>query len=344
MTKRPPTKTRIKTKPKTRLPAPVRGVRPSQPLSARSLSRIFLQPSLLYFNAVATHLSMREAARRLNVASSAITRQVNQLEQGLGVELFQREGRRLKLAPAGESLFRHTQRLDTTLEAAVADLALLRGLKTGIVRIATVESVGLSLLPDLLAEFGARFPRLHLDVSVVSSAEVVARIVDQRADLGFSFLAKPTKEVDVAIRRDVEIGVVMHPTHPLVEASSLTIAACLDHPFVVAKPEISIREVVEPFMHRTSLTLPPFIEVDSIRMLVELALTGRYVSIMTPIGVQKELESGALVFRPLEDEGLPRNRFGIIIKAGARLGFAPAAFFDFARESFETAQLPGSAK
>jgi DNA-binding transcriptional LysR family regulator len=311
-------------------------------LSPALLARVFHQPALIYFNAVAQHLSMREAARQLSIASSAIARQVGYLEDSLGLELFLREDRGLVLTPAGEILFRHTRNLVLPFQEAIAELDLLRGLKTGTVHVATVESVGLSLLPGLVAEFGQSFPRLHLCVSVLSSHDVAAKIIDGSADIGFSFIVKPVPEIAVAIRRDVQIGVVMTPDHPLAALERLTLADTIDHPFAVATPEISIREVIEPFFQRSNLARRPFVEVDSIRMLVELACTHRYASIMTQIGAQNELDRGELIFKPLADAHLPTNRFGIIVKAGATMRFAPAAFLDHAKRWFETASLPGA--
>jgi DNA-binding transcriptional LysR family regulator len=312
------------------------------PLSPALLARVFHQPSLLYFNAVAEHLSIREAARRLNVASSAITRQIAGLEDALGMALFQREGKRLVLAPAGEILLRHSRRLTAPLEAAVNELDMLRGLKTGSVRIATVESVGLSFLPALLASFGQRYPRLHLDVAVTTSADVIARVLNEQADLGLGFVAGTQRHISLAFRRDVTIGVVMRPDHPLATQSSITVSDCLAYPVAVAKPEISIREVIEPFLQRSIHARTPMLEVDSIRLLVELALLGHHVSIMTPIGAQNELRSGALLFRPLDDLGLPSNRFGLMVRAGGDLHFAPAVFLDHAKHYFGAIELPGA--
>lgn len=311
-------------------------------LSASLLARVFHQPSLLYFNAVATHLSIREAARRLNVASSAVTRQVAQLEDALGITLFLRDKRRMRLSPAGEILFRHSRRLTAPMEAAVSEIELLRGVRAGVVRIGTVESVGLSFLPRLISDFGQRYPRLTIDVSIVSSSEVVERLVEERVDIGFGFIAKQPRQVDIAFRRDVHIGAIMTPDHPLASAQKLTMDQCLDHALAVARPEISIREVIEPFLRRSGVTLPPMVEVNSIRMLVELALGGHYLSIMTPIGAQNEIADGRLVFKPLTDNGLPTNRFGILVRAGSSLHLAPAIFFDHAKGYFEELQLPGA--
>lgn len=311
-------------------------------LSPALLARVFHQPSLIYFNAVAEHLSIREAARRLNVASSAVSRQIAHLEDALGLPLFEREARRLKLAPAGEILYRHTRRLAIPIETAISELDMLRGLRTGRVRIATIESVGLSFLPRLIAEFGKRHPRIHLDVAVTPASEVTARLAARRVDIGFGFISRTPPKIEVALRRDVRIGAIMSPDHPLASIPNLTIADCIGYPMAVAKPEISIREVIEPFLLRTVPALPPLVEADSIRMLVELARSGHYVSVMTPIGAEAEIASGALRFRRLEDPGLPLNRFALMVAASGNLGFAPAVFFEHAQHFLSTIELPGA--
>ncbi len=258
------------------------------------------------------------------------------------MELFQRENRRIKLTPAGEILYRHSRRLLAPMEAAVSELDMLRGLKTGTIRLATVESVGLSFMPKLIADFCQRYPRLHLDISVASSAEVIARIVEERIDIGFGFVAGMPKGIEVAVRRDVRIGAVMRPDHPLAGEATVTLAACLAHNVAVAKPEISFREVIEPFLQRMAISRLPLVEVDSIRMLVELAQIGHHISIMTPIGAQNEIQRGELVFRPLDEPGLPTNRFGLLVRAGGNLHFAPAVFYEHAKQHFEAIQLPGT--
>jgi DNA-binding transcriptional LysR family regulator len=310
-------------------------------LSPNLLARIFWQPSLIYFAAAADHLSIREAARRLNVVSSAVSRQISQLEDALGMALFNRDGHRLSLTPAGEILRRQARRVTAPLEAAISELDMLRGLRTGVVHIASVESVGLSFLPSLLADFGRRYPRLHLDVSITSAASVNAGLLDERFDVGFGFLAKASPRIEQGVRRDVPIGVLMRPDHPLAGVRRLTLSACLSHPIALGKKELSIRDVIEPFLMRSTYSLPPFVEVDSIRILVELAHQGHHASIMTPIGAHAEIAEGRLIFRPLEDPGLPTNHFSLMVKAGGGLHFAPAVFYEHAKQHFSALALPG---
>jgi DNA-binding transcriptional LysR family regulator len=303
---------------------------------------MFHQPAMIYFQTVAELLSVRECARRLNVASSAVSRQIAQLEDALGMALFQREGRRLKLTAAGEILFRHVRRVAAPLEAAVSELDMLRGLKTGSVRIATVESVGLSFLPPLLTAFSQRHPTLHLSVEVTSSADVIARLIDESVDVGFGFVTTPSREVEMAVRRDVSVGVLMRPDHPLARLQRLKLVDCFAHPVAIGTRELSIRQAIQPHLDASASMRPPLLEVGSIRMLVELAEAGHHVSIMTPIGAHNEISRGSLLFRPLDDPGLSTNRFGLMVRAGADLHFAPAVFYEHAREHFRSLELPGT--
>ncbi len=179
-------------------------------------------------------------------------------------------------------------------------------------------------------------------MSVTSSADVITRLIDEKVDIGFGFVAKTPRQIEMAIRRDVPIGVLMRPDHPLASAPLLTLSDWVRYPLAIAKPEISIRELIEPFLQQSELSLSPPIEVDSIRMLVELAQFGHYASIMTPIGAQGEIASGALIFRALQDPGLPTNRFALLIRTGAAgLHFAPAVFYEHAKHYFGTVELPG---
>jgi len=303
-------------------------------LSPVHLARLFHTPSLIYFVMVAETLSMRETARRMNIASSAVARQIGHLEQTLEMALFIREARRLRLTPAGEILLRHTKQLMGPLEAAVSELSLLAGLKTGTVRIATVESVGLTILPSIIADFGTHYPSLHVDIRMASAQEVIEMVVGSDVDIGFTFLASQRREIEIAIRRDLPIGAVMRADHPLANEARLSFATCFGHPFAVPRHGLSIRDVMEPFLGQGGSRGRSFVEVNSIRMLFELAKTGRYLSFMTPLGIERELASGEVVFRPIADKGLALNRFGMVIRKGGDLRFAPAAFFNLASSHF----------
>ena len=101
---------------------------------------------------------------------------------------------------------------------------------------------------------------------------------------------------------------------------------------------------VQPILDASPSVPPPLLEVGSIRMLVELAEAGHHVSIMTPIGAHNEISRGSLLFRSLDEPGLSANRFGLMVRAGTDLHFAPAVFYEHAKEHFRGLELPGAAR
>lgn len=309
-------------------------------LSPQLLTRIFHQPAMVYFKGVAETLSVRECSRRLNVASSAVSRQITQLEDALGMTLFQRDGRRLRLTTAGEVLYRHVCRLSAPLEAAISELDMLRGLKTGSVRIATAETVGLFVLPQLIAGFMERYPTIHVDVTVTSSSDVIKQLAEEHVDIGFAFVTRPPTMVQMTTQHEVLVGALMRRDHVLAHVPRLTLADCFAHPVAIGKAGLSIREAIDPLLEGSNLLKRPVLECGSNAMMVELARIGYHVSIMTSIGAYSETENEDLIFRPLEDAELPSHYFGLMARVASNLHFAPAIFHSYATERLRKVSWP----
>lgn len=311
-------------------------------LSTQLLTRLLYQPAMIYFRAVAETLSVRECSRRLNVASSAISRQIAQLEDALDMSLFQRDGRRMRLTPAGEVLYRHVCRLSAPIEAAISELDMLRGLKTGTVRIATSETIGLFVLPQLISGFMARYPTIHVDVTVTSSSDVIKQLDDEHVDIGFAFVTGPPRLVQMSTQHEVLVGALMVRDHPLAQVPRLRLADCFAHPVAIGKAGLSIREAIDPLLEELNLLKMPVLEVGSNAMLVELARTGYHVAITTSIGAYSETGNENLLFRPLEDAELPSHFFGLMVRVGASLHFAPATFHGYAVERLRQNPWPNT--
>src|SRR5687767_14730414 len=140
-----------------------------------------------YFAAVAEAGSVRGASQSLNVAASAVSRQIILLEQQFNLSLFERRGRRLKLSAAGEILLDGLKSAVQGHEATLDHLNALRGLKRGRIRIATVESSSVSALPGLLAQSATDHPGIEVVVTVAGSDAVTDLVRSHDADIGFTF-------------------------------------------------------------------------------------------------------------------------------------------------------------
>ena len=268
-----------------------------------------------YFMAVAELGSVRAASRDLNVAASAISRQLILLETALGNRLFDRSGRGLKLAPAGEILLRGLRRAAQGHENTLDELAALRRLTRGLLRIATVESVSASVLPDMLEHFMRSYPGIQVAVTVAGSEAVTQLVREHQAELGFTFNPSSLDGLEVLASRDLDLGAIMAPDHPLASAKKLSLADCAAHPLAWPSPGLSLRAILDSIP--AARKLRPAFECNSLRLMASLASRGSCIAFQTVIGIERELAAGTLVFVPLSDKRLPVDRLRIVARTGA---------------------------
>lgn len=297
---------------------------------AQDLSRNLYSPAMRYFLAVAEAGSIRSASRELNVAASAINRQVLWLEDALGLQLFDRVGRRLRLSQAGELLLAHIRRTYSDFEGTVAELDALKGLRRGTVTIASVESVAEQLLPAVISSFRKSYPGIHVSVSISSSKEAARKVEAAEADVGFTFDPPETSALTIAFHHDLVIGALMRPDHPLAASKELGLQDCLGYPLALPAEGLSLRtriDVVRAHIPGVSRT---YVEANSLRLMRVLAREDQVIGFQTRIGCEDELASGSLVFKPLSDKPLQADRLCVVTSSLRALALAPGMFFDHA--------------
>ncbi len=276
----------------------------------------FLAKGYRQFLAVAETGSVRAAARQLNVAASAISRQVTLLEEQLGTALFERSGRQLTLTEAGSALLRGLNATARDHEETLDHISALRGLTRGHIRIATVESITASILPDALAAFSKTYPGLQVSVTVAGSDAVTALVRDHAADIGLTFNPTSLAGLDAYLTRDLPIGAALSPKHPLAKARKLTLAECLAHPVAWPAQGLSLRSILERKPSLRKHGVAPLFECNSLRLMASLARRGSCIAFQTRIGIEQDLADGKLVFIPLADRDLPIDRFTIVRRTG----------------------------
>jgi len=295
-------------------------------------ARLLYSPALRYFAAVAEHGAIRAASRELNVASSAVNRQILWLEDSLGVPLFERVGRRLQLSPAGDILLRHVTHVLRDFEETASEIDALKGLKRGIVRIASVESVATELLTDLAASFGEAYPDIQLKITVTHANKITRLVTDSEVDIGFTFDPGSDDTLSIGYERDFEIGAVVKKNHPLATQDTVSFASCVEYPIILPAKGLSLRAALDKMLSNTDASV--FAEVSTLQMMRKLAQKGLGVCFQTRIGLEDQMQEADMVFLPLNDEALPKNRLAIITHAQRQLKLAPAMFVSHARQHF----------
>ncbi|MHA7772813.1 LysR family transcriptional regulator [Roseibium sp. M-1] len=297
---------------------------------AQDLSRNLYSPAMRYFLAVAEAGSIRAASRELNVASSAVNRQVLWLEEALGMQLFDRVGRRLRLSQAGELLLAHIRRTYSDFEGTVAELDALKGLRRGTVSIASVESVAEKLLPAVISSFRKSYPGIHVNVSISSSREAARKVEAAEADVGFTFDPPETSSLTVAFHHDLVIGALMRPDHPLAGAKALSLHECLRFPVALPAEGLSLRTRLDVVRSRIPGISRTYVEANSLRLMRALAREEQVIGFQTRIGCEDDLANGLLIFKPLSDAPLQADRLCVVTSSLRALALAPGMFFDHA--------------
>jgi DNA-binding transcriptional LysR family regulator len=296
----------------------------------------FLAIGHRYFAAVAAAGSIRAASRELNVAASAISRQLLLLEAQLGLDLFERHSRQLRLTTAGEVLLAGLRNAHAQHEAILDQLAALRGLKRGRVRISAVESISASLLPALLIAFTDAYPGIDLSVTVAGSDAVTELVRQHEVDVGFTFNPGSLEGLEVEFTRNMQLGAIMAPGHPLAKASRLTLADCLAHPVAWPSRGLSLRAILDRALGSRQAIPHLRVECNSLRMMAALARHGNCIAFQTEIGVEDDLAAGTLVFVPLVVRKMPLDQFMVVRRSGSKARPAIDAFLAVARQYLAT--------
>jgi DNA-binding transcriptional LysR family regulator len=279
-----------------------------------------------YFEAVRRAGSIREAARRLNVASSAVNRQILKLEKEVGAALFDRTATGLKLTASGEAMARHVIAVLQDLERVRTDIGALKGGHAGQIRIAAVEGVCGEILPDAIQRLRERAPRVTVTVETMGSFAIPSVIAEGLCDIGLAFALPRNGDLHQVALNRFRLGAVVPPDHPIAAKSRTSLAACLNSPIILATPDLSINQLLAPEIARISRVLEPAIMSGSVELMRELALRGVGVAFQTRIGLASAMASGRLVHVPLEANGPIWSDLGVYVRAGRALPTAVDRF------------------
>ena len=280
--------------------------------------------ALQYFDAVRRAGSIREAARRLNVASSAVNRQILKLEAEIGTPLFDRNPSGVTLTSAGEILAHHVIVVLQDLDRTSAEIEALKGARVGHVGIAAVESVCPALLPSVLSRLRERAPRITVEAKMMGSALIPETLEAGLADVGIAFNLPRYPDLRQVYVASFKLGAIMAPDHPLAAREEVNFAACSDYPLVFAANDLSIHQLLAPVVRQANRSVEPVMRTNSIELMHQLALKKPVIAFQTPIGLEKLIAAGDLVHVPLA--GPVWSDLGVYVRAGRSLP-APVDLF-----------------
>ncbi|HZS14249.1 MAG TPA: LysR family transcriptional regulator [Candidatus Dormibacteraeota bacterium] len=286
------------------------------------------------FLAVARVGHLGRASEALHQDQSTVSRKVARLESSLGVALFDRVGRSLRLTPAGERFIPRADRLLRELRDAIADAAGAANPESGEIRIRFLHTVGARWLPERLARFLEDHPDVRFTLREGQSNEVTGGVLDGDFDLGI--LGPPpanTRDLEIVPLFRERVAVVVPASHRLVGRSSCSLHDLADEPLILPRSRGGLRKVVDDAFSREGITERVAYEGDDFTIIQGLVEAGLGVTLMP---MPLPLPSTKVAVIPLRQPAIART----MALCWDRRRTLPPAAAAFVRHLTQTAAEP----
>ncbi|WP_176084787.1 LysR family transcriptional regulator [Martelella sp. HB161492] len=271
--------------------------------------------SLRYADQVARSGSIQKAAKELNVAASAIDRQILLLEQDLGVELFERLPRGMRLTAAGDALVTLARRWRSDERRAVTEIRQLQGVDQGHIRIVAMDSHANGFLPNLIERLSREQPRISLEVEIASPDDALTALLAGDADIAAIFNLTPRRDIHFVWTTELPFGCVIAPSHPLARRSSVSLQEATSYPIALQSKALLIRRYLDAHYGWLFTDPQKAVVTNSLQLVKQLAGNGRHVAFTSELDAAPELAAGQLLFRPVRDEGADPQTLTVAIDA-----------------------------
>jgi DNA-binding transcriptional LysR family regulator len=196
---------------------------------------------LRYFIAVAEELNFSRAAERMHMAQPPLSAAIRQLERDLGVDLFVRTTREVKLTDAGHAFLQGARRTLADAERAAADAKRAAAGELGHLRIAFSWSTRFQTLPALGRAFRASHPDVEILAQEMWNARMPAAFANGSIDIAVSLCPEIAAELELAPIRKERLVALLPATHPLACEDEIPLSSLADEDFIVFPREIAPR-------------------------------------------------------------------------------------------------------
>lgn len=279
------------------------------------------------FVAVARTGSFTLAAESLFVTQSALSGLIKELEQALGLRLVDRSTRRIHLSDMGRELYPLVDKILHDLDGVLAEVAEKKALKTGLVRIATPQLMASTLLPEVIAAYGAEHPDIRIKLVDCVVESVMSRVFSGEVDFGIGPERDPNSDITATTLFEGAFMAVYPPGHPLGELPAIRWADLVAYPFISLQGQFTERLSVDLRSAVRDLNLAPTNEVAFMSTALAMVSAGLGVTACIPYAASL-VALYRLEMRPLVEPVVSR-RFFAFTRDGRTLSPAAASFRDF---------------
>lgn len=283
---------------------------------------------LRYVEEVARAGSIRRAADTLAITASALNRRILSLEEELGVPIFERLPRGVRLNTAGEILLHHIRNQLSDMARVRSQIADLSGVRRGHVSIACAQALMPYFLPRQIEAYRSEHPAVTFNVLVRDREAAERALADYSADIALVFEPSRSAEFQTVMTIRQPVHCVMAKDHPLAAQEVVRLGECLNHPLALPAAPDGLRFLLQSVASAAGAHLEPAVESDSYEFLLAYAAAGGMIAFQIPVGVPDAAARPDLASRPVDPRDIPPSLLHMGQLRGRVLPIAAARFAD----------------
>ncbi|WP_243633844.1 LysR family transcriptional regulator [Motiliproteus coralliicola] len=268
--------------------------------------------------------TVRAAADKLNVAPSAVSRQISLLEEELAATLIERHRKGVKVTPAGEIVLRYYRESLSHQEGCLSQLNALRGLKSGHIDLAVGEGFVGDLMSEPLPEFNRRYPELSVSVTMGGTNDVIRRVEEDQAHIGLLFHPPSHPAIRTQAKSCQPLCVIVPPQHPLQALQRpVSLEETLAYPLALQEGNFGIRQLLSIVEFKERIRLNPSVTTNSIAVMKNFVRSEMGVTFLPAFVVAREIADGQLCAVPIDHPILASGEAHMITRLGRQLPEGP---------------------
>ncbi len=287
----------------------------------------FTLRQLQLFEAVARNSSFTRASEELHLTQPAVSTQLKQLEEDVGMPLFEHLGKKISLTEAGREMYDFSRTIAQQFTDIRTVLEGMKGLQRGNLVI-SVTSTAKYFAPYLLASFCKKHTGITLSLNVTNRETILKELSDNIPDM--AIMGSPPKGMPLVSSSFMSnpLVVIAPPDHPLAQRSQIPLQRLLEERFIVREKGSGTRNALEHFLVERGETIASTMEMSRNEAIKHAVMAGLGVSIVSVHTLEMELKLGRLVL--LNVEGFPIvKEWYVVHREGKRFSAAAQAFKEF---------------
>jgi len=282
---------------------------------------------LQVFESAATNLNFSVAAKQLFLSQPAVSMQIKQLEDNIGLPLFEQIGKKIFLTEAGRELFHYSHNITQQVAEMEAVFDEMKGLGHGKLTISVVNTANY-FTPQLLARFCERYPKINVILQVANRDAVLNQLAENTTDL--AIMGKPPEGLDLIEESflDNPLVVIASPDHPLAKHKQIKFDLLAKETFLSREKGSGTRSAMERVFSQHKIQPHISMEMETNEAIKQAVQAGMGLGILSLHSIELELETKRLAMLHVEHFPLVRHWF-VAHRSNKRLSGAALAFKDF---------------